>query len=61
MEMKSVPANGAVTDKMIEAGFKAWTDVMEGEPSQRLGGDALILLMLMTAWRDMVEACENFQ
>lgn len=60
MQMKSVPADGAVTDKMIEAGMAAWEAVMEGPPSQRLGDGALLVLLLMTVYRDMLQACEEF-
>lgn len=58
--MKSVPANGAVSDKMLEAGLAAWESVMEGPPSQKLGGGTLLVLMLMTVYRDMLQAAEKF-
>ena len=58
LEMKSVPANGAASKAMIDAGFGAWEAVMEGSPSQQLGGDALILLLVMTVYRDMLAASE---
>jgi len=59
MEMKSVPANGAATDEMIQAGMNAWDVVMNGPPSQKFGGDTLLVLLVMTVYRDMLAAAPH--